>query len=461
MMTKRGTKRAIRSLGTLTLVLAVAGCGEQQDAVSGEGKSRGRARPIMPVTSDIGRSAMAVAGEVYSKARKDDKNFVISPLSIMTALSLVYAGARGETEKQIARAMQTDLGQEEYHKAFAEAQAELRESTDAGFGEFAKLNLANLFAVQKDYPIEPEFMATATNEYLSEVKLLDFVSAPAAAKDEINSWIEEQTAGKIKDLLSERHITQRTVAAIVNALYLRAEWQSAVKFSEKATRPRPFWVTRFRKVDALTMQKTSEWFHYGESRSLQVLEMWYVGGLRMVVVLPRSRTGLAKIEERLAEEGLQKWVSSLPPVRVCNVEVYLPKYGIENDADLLQILSAMGVTALFNGREADLTGISRKRELFVSDALHRAGIRVNEKGTEAWAATAFLVARGERVWQPPPPPPKIFRADHPFLFFIVDNSSSLILFMGRVMDPTKGMPQEQEAGPEISPPVHRESKRRH
>ncbi len=407
--------RRLTIASTIMLLL----CGR----ISGETVSSGTADDLTAVRG----AATDFAVAAYSKTDKGDDNFVFSPLIISIGLGVVYGGAREKTGAELANAIQTDLNQARYQAAFSDLRGRINTSLQKSR---VMLSVAKLVAHQQDYPLRESFVSLARDTYGCETIELDFQKDPGSAVRQLNLWVSKRTRGKITSFVPQSAITPDTVLAILNAIYFKATWANV--FDEELTKDRTFWPSEKKSREVPTMYQ-KEKFAYGETPSEQVLELPYMGhGVSMLVVLPKERAGLAALERRLSAKDVVSWVSSLAPSDKYEVETYLPKFEMETDMDLTRVLRAMGAKRMFSPREADLTGMSPRKPLFISTALHRAGVKVDEKGTEAWAATGFFATLGVE-WEKPPT--KVFRADHPFLFFILDRSNGVILFMGRVMSP--------------------------
>ena len=250
---------------------------------------------------------------------------------------------------------------------------------------------------------------------------VDYGNAEAACHT-INTWVEERTESKIKDLIPSRILDGLTRLVLVNAIYFKGNWAS--QFDQSLTNDVPFWVTSDKQVQVPMMTQKHE-FRYGEGNGLQILELPYAGDdFSMIVLLPREIGGLVKLEESLTVENLGRWVRNLWETEVV---VFLPRFEITFPFRLDDTLKSMGMVDAFSGK-ADFSGMD-KEPLFISAVLHKAFVAVNEEGTEAAAATAVIMARGS------PSLPPIFRADHPFVFLIRENSTGSILFLGRVVNP--------------------------
>ena len=364
----------------------------------------------------------AFALDLYARLKTNDGNLFFSPHSISTCLAMIYAGARGDTEKQMAQVMHFDTGQAQFHSAFGALQDELNAARQKKEFDF---NLANGLWSQKNHPFLPAFLDLVKQRYEAKLEQVDFGTGAEPARKEINDWVSAQTRGKIADLLQPGVVNASTRLVLVNAIYFKGRWLHQFKAANTAIAP--FNLTRDQSVQAPLMNLTAS-FKYATPDGLQVLELPYLGDdLSMVILLPSEIDGLKKIEDSLIGSQLDLWLGQ---ARAQKVNVFLPKFKLTAQFDLNGTLAAMGMADLFSPR-ADLSGMDGARDLFVSAVVHKAYVDVNEEGTEAAAATGGVV--GLTAFRPPP----VFRADHPFLFLIRDNHSGGVLFLGRVVDPTK------------------------
>lgn len=362
----------------------------------------------------------AFALDLYSRLAAEGGNLLFSPYSVSTALGMTYAGARGNTEAQMSRTLHFALPQERLHPAFGAVQRKLRAIEERGDVELATANA--LWGLEA-YPFRDAYFDLVKKSYSAELHSVDFEREFEKARVEINQWVEGQTKAKIRDLLAPGTLDPATALVLVNAVYFRGDW--AHQFDEKATQDATFFAAADKKVDVPLMHQKRR-FGYFETDSLQVLEIPYAGDdLSMVVVLPRALDGLPDLERSLDPARLAAWIGALEEREV---SVFLPRFRAESEFILNGTLSSMGMPDAFGGT-ADFTGMSPTGELFISDVVHKAYADVNEKGTEAAAATAVVMARvsfEESV---------VFRADHPFVFLIRDTASGSILFLGRVVEP--------------------------
>lgn len=367
-----------------------------------------------------GNTAFAV--DLYHQLRTAEGNLFFSPYSISTALAMTYAGARGDTEAQMARVLHFDLDhltQETLHNAFAALQEHL--ARVQGKGDVA-LHAANSLWPQAGYTFLAAFLDLCQRCYGVTITPVDYGADSEAARQLINAWVEEKTNDKIKDLLKPPHVTPLTTLILVNAIYFKGNW--AHQFDPEDTDDGPFYLATGDVVSVPLMRQKAR-FGYQATKDLQVLELPYVGeDLSMLVLLPQERDGLPSLEAALTVENLALWTQDLEPV---TVQVWLPRFKLSGEFDLGETLEAMGMVDAFHA--ADFSGMTGQRDLFISAVVHKAFVDVNEEGTEAAAATAVVMGRGIS-------PSPIFCADHPFLFLIRENSSGSVLFLGRVVDPT-------------------------
>jgi len=361
------------------------------------------------------------AVELYEKLRARPGNLFLSPHSLSTALAMTYTGARGETAAQMARVLHFKAEPGPLSAAFRA----LNEQIDAGDASRPfELSTANAFWGGKDERFLPEFLRLLTEYYRAGLRQVDFLQAEQARRT-INAWVEAQTNGKIRDLLQPRDLGPDTALVLTNAIYFKGNW--AHPFPKTSTREEDFTLTDGAKIRVPTMRQTGR-LRFLDGPGFQALELPYAGdALSMVVLLPQKADGLAALEESLSAKKLEDWLSKLS---TRTVAVSMPRFKFEAGFELKDALSALGMPLAFSG-PADFSGMNGGHDLFLSAVIHKAFLDVNEEGTEAAAASAVVVSRGKARFEPV----VTFRAEHPFLFLIRDNSSGSLLFLGRVADP--------------------------
>ena len=362
--------------------------------------------------------------DLYEKIKTGRDNLFFSPYSISTALAMTYAGAGGNTAKQISEVLHFTLQQNRLHKAFGFLETQLKALREK---ENIELRVANGLWAQKGYPFLAEFIDQVTKNYRAELSYADFKTAYESARQEINAWVECQTNKKIKDLIKKGVLDSLTRLVLANAIYFKGIWAS--QFEKSATKDDKFWVTSDTSVDVPLMSQQCE-FKYMENAHMQILELPYGGEeLSMIVLLPKKIDGLLQVETWLTAENLKAF---LPLLHKRKVVVYLPRFKMRSRFGLETTLASMGMPDAFKPSIADFSGMDGTRMLYISAVIHKAFVDVNEEGTEAAAATGVVMTLTAA-----PVTPVVFRADHPFVFFIHDNRSGSILFLGRLVNPRK------------------------
>ncbi len=383
-----------------------------------------------PAAEDRSDAAALVRGnnqfalELYQQLSARSGNIFFSPFSISAALAMTHAGARDETAREMAAALRFPFEGPRLDPAFRELLAAAKGGESKGY----ELAIANGLWSERRYRFQQEFLGRVKAHYDAELAEMDFAAQAEASRLAINSWVEKQTRGKIRDLIPSGAVTDLTKLVLANAIYFRGQW--AESFPEPFTKDAPFKVTPRQEVTVPLMYQQDE-FGYLETGSFQALRLAYKGGdLAMVVFLPRRADGLAEFEESLTAENLAAWIAQLSPREV---QVHLPKFRVESAFTLNDALTARGMRLAFSPA-ADFSGMTGGKDLLISLVLHKAFVDVDERGTEAAAATAVIMAPTAAPPQEKEPP-AVFRADHPFLFLIRDQRSGSILFLGRVTNP--------------------------
>ena len=369
-----------------------------------------------------GNSAFAMS--LYQKlCESEEGNVFFSPYSISTALAMTYAGARGNTETEMAETLRFSLGQDRLHPAFAQVESRLNKIQESGH---VKLGVANSLWPQKNYVFLDNYMELIRKCYGVSITPLNYAQEPGASRIIINDWVEDKTHGKITNLLSPPDIDKLTRLVLVNAIYFKGNWER--QFKAERTEDAPFHLSPHNSVQ-VPMMTQAENFRHANLEFFDMLELPYAGGeLSMLVMLPKTHDNLTQLESNLSVENLKLWKARLGMKKVM---VSFPKFKTTCRFDLIKTLKLMGIVDAFENN-SDFSGMDGTTMLYITAAIHKAFIDVNEDGTEAAAATAVVVGlRGIA------PPPVIFKADRPFVFLIQENATGSILFMGRVNDPTK------------------------
>ncbi|POI28794.1 hypothetical protein CIB84_007456, partial [Bambusicola thoracicus] len=369
------------------------------------------------------------------KAHHVNENILYCPMSILTALAMVYLGARGNTESQMKKVLHFDgitgagsptdsqCGSSEYiHNLFKELLSEITRPNAT-----YSLEIADKLYVDKTFSVLPEYLDCARKFYTGGVEEVNFKTAAEEARQLINSWVEKETNGQIKDLLVSSSIDSGTTMVFINTIYFKGIWKTA--FNTEDTREMPFSVTKqeSKPVQMMCLNNTFNVVTLPEEK-MKILELSYDSGdLSMLVLLPDEVSGLERIEKTINFDKLREWTST-NAIEKKSMNVYLPRMKIEEKYNLTSILMALGMTDLFS-RSANLTGISSVDNLMISDAVHGVFMEVNEEGTEAAGSTGAIgnIKHSLEFEE--------FRADHPFLFLIRYNPTYSILFFGRYWSP--------------------------
>ena len=383
--------------------------------------------------------------DLYRQLATGDENLCISPYSIESALAMTFAGADGETRSEMARVLHlTD--DSDVAASFSALRnsleqmsmktAELvRESKKfGGPSEPITLNIANRLLAQKGYHFHDAYLSLVKQNFGGAFESLDFIADPAAATRHINKWVADQTRNRIRDLIPERALDNTTRLVLANALYLKAPWAS--EFSQNATEPEPFFV-RGAPVDISMMRKTDKNFAYARREGFSVVSIPYAGNdLQFVVLLPDDTDGLRDLESKLSADTL----AGCAKLEKRDVDLHLPKFKLEPPTiPLAKQFEALGMKSAFDQPKgsANFGKIAPRRPddyLYISQIFHKTFIAVDEKGTEAAAATAVAMLAGTALRSPPPPPLEV-KVDRPFLYAIQHVPSGVCLFLGRVTNP--------------------------
>ncbi|MCI0637733.1 MAG: serpin family protein [Gemmataceae bacterium] len=363
------------------------------------------------------------AFDLYRRlAQKEKGNVIFSPYSISIALAMTYAGARGETAKEMAKVLHFSLGQEGTHPAFAALNQSLQPPSEKPLP--FQLNIANALWGQERYGFREQFLTLSRKYYGAGLRELDFTNAEEARRI-INDWVEKQTNKKIKELLARGVISSATRLVLTNAVYFKATWK--YQFSKQGTRNAPFQTALGNTISVPMMFVGYCPFRYYAGPNFQLVELPYEGErFSMLVLLPQKGITLAKIEQSLTASTIDHAVSKL---LLRSGKVELPRFTMDSPFQLGTELSAMGMPTAFSPT-ADFSGMVSGGGLVISDVIHKAYIKVDESGTEAAAATAVIMFGGSS-------PRFSFTADRPFLFLIRDNHTGSTLFLGRIVEPKK------------------------
>lgn len=365
-------------------------------------------------------------------SQKNHENLIYSPYSAALAFSMAYAGAKAQTEAQMAQYLHF-LPQATQH-------AELH-ALDCYLNNLAKsvpllngdnkdantpfqLQIANSAWGQTNFPFKSSYTDTVERNYSAALEAVDFTGNPDQAIAEINQWVAKQTAGKIEQLLTKSEVTPLTRLALVNATYFKASWLNP--FPEAQTQPAPFHLLAGATVNVPLMHSSGMRTPYLKGSNYQAVRLPYVGDrVEMLIIVP-DENKFAEVEQQVSLDMLAD-INTRAELR--DVDLAMPKFDFETKSDLVETLQALGMQVPFDPTQADFSGMLESgKGLYISAAIQQATIAIDEKGTEAAAATGVLMANSalERAE---------LTVDRPFIYVIRENKTNLILFMGRVLNP--------------------------
>ncbi len=347
---------------------------------------------------------------------------------------MTSAGARGETLSQMADTLQHRLPQSSLHLAFNALDRTLASrgqgsrgtsQSDGEADQYFRLNIANAVWGQRGYRFLPDFLDVLAENYGAGMMVADFVGAPDESRVRINDWVAEETEGKVKDLLPPGVIDRSTRLVLTNAIYFNASWHWP--FSPSRTELRPFHLLAGDTVRVPMMTETYRDYGYAKGDGYQVVDIPYSWGeMSMTILLPDEGTALEAFEASLDSELFDRIIAG---IATDWVTLTMPLFEFESEFSLNDTLAGMGMPDAFGGK-ADFSGMTGSRDLWISEIVHKAFVSVDEKGTEAAAATGVVMLESG-----PGKEPISVTVDRPFIFLIRDSGTSTVLFLGRVSNP--------------------------
>lgn len=413
----------------IVLLLLLSACGPSASASIAKSDLRRVTEPDIPPDNiqSLVDNNNTFAFDLYRSLQAQDGNLIYSPYSISLALAMTYAGARGDTESQMAQVLHF-LSQDQLHPAFNALDLQLAERGKAPSEEETplQLNIANAVWAEQTYPFLQSFLDTIALNYGAGIRLADFINQYEAARQEINAWVSDQTEGRIKDFVPEGALDPDTRMALVNAIYFKGDWLRP--FDAESTQDAPFHLLDGSEI-TVPMMNQDAFIPYATGDGWQTIELAYEGETAAMDIIVPDEGRFEEIESSLDYEAVSSILSSLQPT---SVTLGLPKFTFESEFALSDQLKALGMTDAFDPDRADFSGMTDRKDLYVTEALHKAFVAVDEKGTEAAAATAVIVGVTSA-----PAFDVTLTIDRPFIFLIRDIPTGQILFVGRVLKPAQ------------------------
>jgi serpin B len=420
----------------LTIAAVLSGCscsGSSPSSDSGPGELVQSAKPRI-TSPDVTAAELAklsadnadFAWAFYHEIIQPGKNVFFSPYSLSVALAMTWAGARGNTEAEMAEAMRFKLSQERLHPAFNGLDLELASRAETANGDAPLpfvLEVTNGLFGQIGFEFLQTFLDTLAQHYGAGMRLMDFVNEAEASRVAINEWVSEKTNDRIEQLIPPGVITSATRLVLVNAIFFTASWQSP--FDEEATEDASFTRLDASEVQVPTMRQTVA-AAYLDGEGFEAAELSYDGEqVAMLLVVPDS--GQFEAVEAALTAG--KVAEIRDGLRTHQLTLAMAKFSFRSEVPCKPPLQSLGMVEAFGGN-ADLSGMNGSGGLFIQDVVHQAFVSVDENGTEAAAATAVIVGETSA------PPPATLTIDRPFIFAIIDRPTGTTLFIGRVLDPS-------------------------
>jgi len=407
-------------------ILALAAVVSAREPARAQTPGRGpKVRPVAAPPADRqvvldGNAAFAL--DVYGQLRAAPGNFMFSPLSLSAALAMATAGADGVTRDQMASTLHLDLPQYRLDAAFQSVLADLRPSVRS----HAQLGVAHALWASLQFPLRPDYVSELRTRYGARAAALDFAGNPEKARRAINLWGARQTNGRILEAHPPGSVLPETAFMLTNAVYFKAKWKTP--FPVRDTQTQPFSLADGGQVAAPLMRAKGEvpfaWF---SDEGFEAVDLPYRGcELSITILVPDALDGLSALESALTPANLARWIGGLQPA---DLVVLLPRFRLRSSVDFVDALKALGTTDAFGAGVADFSRAVGSLGASISGVSQSAFVETNEAGSEAAAVTNVGV--GITV------APTVFSASRRFLFLIRHQPTGMILFMGRVEDPTK------------------------
>ncbi len=416
--------KAVSNLSAvIILVAAVAGCSAQTELSVPGTMTPSESDAIMELVRGNNEFALELYHQICES--QEAGNVFFSPYSISSALGMTYTGAAGQTAADMAAALHFTLPAGAINRAFSSLTGRLTagDLSGAETGESFTLSISNGLWVQDGFNLLDEYVSEVTECYGAAVRNLDFINDSDGSRETINDWIAESTLDRILDLIPPGMLSEETRVVLTNAVYFKASWLRP--FDERSTADTPFTLADGSSIDVRMMNQT-EFFNYVSTEGCSAVELIYAAGTSsMLILLPDG--DISEFEQTFDADLLETVRRSLSSR---NVSLSMPVFEFTRSVQLGQILRDSGMESAF-GSGADFSGITGSHDLFISDVVHKAFVKVDEEGTEAAAATAVIM----NLTAMPLEPVELI-INRPFLFFILDRETGSIVFMGRVMDPS-------------------------
>jgi len=357
--------------------------------------------------------------DIYKQLKNKNENFILSPFSISSAMAMTYAGSKNNTLSEISKTFYFNQNLKDFHKDFNNLY-----SSNHNKKSKVQFYSANSIWIHKNLNLKADYLSINKQFYSGTAFFEDFQNNPEKSRININGWVEKNTNKQISNLLKPSDITQSTRLVLVNALYFNGSWDK--QFKEEQNTTENFQISR-KKFEKKTFMNTAVNTTYYEDKIAEIININYVDSrYSMMIIMPKSFKKMRKLEKTLSYEYYMKIDEEGVNQRI---NLSIPKFKIETDINLNEILQNMGINDAFNS-SADFSGITSEEKLYISNVVHKAKIEVSENGTEAAAATAVVMRKTAFL-----PAQVDIKINRPFIYFIRNTENNCIYFMGKVINP--------------------------
>jgi serpin B len=375
-------------------------------------------------TNYYSNSLNSYSFDLFRVLKIDNENLLLSPLSTYNALLVVYEGSRNKTKQEFEKTLYLDNS--------GSIKNDFTNNLASKSNSRSIFTVSNAIWVDKSVKIDEVYRNSVSNKYFSGFEQTDFTNVELAVSV-INGWVSEKTNRRINEIVSSSNISSDTKMLISNIVYFKGEWLN--KFEKQKTITAPFFTNAENqyKVDFMNMIENLQYFENDEFQFIS--KPYKESNLSFCIILPKKLFGIEEIDKKMNTNFLKEIIDSSYSAKA---SLFIPKLKLESIYEMEDALKTIGLKTAFTS-QADFSGITREVPLMLSKVLHKTWIELDEEKTEAAAATAVLV----RITGLPSY--KVFKADHPFTFFVIDNRSSAIIFIGRYIKPTHAEKVERES----------------
>lgn len=401
-------------LNSLILFILILGCGTSKNTTKEEN--------ILQDNTQIDNPINQFGFDLYKQVSQPEENTFFSPISISSAMAMAYLGADGQTEKEFQNVLLFQKNTPEFHEAFRSNIEKVISKDSVNL-----LRVANSIWLQQDFKLNDDYINNLKTYYGGNFNSLDFIDPTnrEQTRERINKWVEKETNNKIKNIIPKGTLTPQTRSVLVNAVYFLSEWNKP--FEEKRNTQKDFFVRSNKSVET-TFMNNSQSISYYEDEKMQCVDIPYKGGkFSLFIALSKNEDTDNWYDENFSFEYFQEIQNSF---QNHEVDVSIPKFKMETSYKLIPYLQEMGIKEAFTDK-ANFSKMSSKNDLKITDILHKAFVEVNERGTKAAASTAVVMSLKSAYISEK----KIFVADHPFMFMILEKETNTIIFMGEFNKP--------------------------